>query len=421
MPKSAIKKRLLALVGVVALSIAVPTMAIAGSPPGGTRPVVPTDDSAPGADAIMEAQVPLDIAGNKILDAIQAEGYEGYTSLAVEQDQNKLVLVWKGEVAPGLSTMLEAIRKGGIGIDVQPSKYSLAEMQSAIDAIVADEQLRKVPAEERSYSFSPAPDGSHIEIATGDTGSSSLTAKTRLTDIPLVLVPGEEDVPLAGRQADTSPYFGGARIRVGATASCTSGFGATDGTHSYLLSAAHCGSNGMQVYNGAGTNIGNVAGTVGASQGSDSMMINVGSSGNRTYIGAWNGADSYVVLSKGNSLLNDMVCTSGSFSGARCSIKVTNTNTTETIGSYTVSGVVQGSRTDGTNAAGTGDSGGPVFLVVSVLNFQVSARGIISTGTTEVPCTGVTTGRKCYSQVKWIPVTKALSVFGSAFNLRFGA
>jgi hypothetical protein len=70
------------------------------------------------------------------------------------------------------------------------------------------------------------------------------------------------------------------------------------------------------------------------------------------------------------------VCTSGSWSGIRCSIKVLQYN----VGHEGVSPLVWAERTDSTQAVGVGDSGGPVFELPAPDNGKVIAKGVISIG-----------------------------------------
>lgn len=116
---------------------------------------------------------------------------------------------------------------------------------------------------------------------------------------------------------------------------------ARDGVQAFLLSAAHCGSAPNSVHNGVGVPIGSVAGTVRSFQGSDTMLINVSLSGSSVYDGPWdnptNSTDT--VIGSTNNYANDQVCTSGSFSGVRCGIVVTNPNATVNLGGYFITEV----------------------------------------------------------------------------------
>lgn len=116
---------------------------------------------------------------------------------------------------------------------------------------------------------------------------------------------------------------------------------ARDGVQAFLLSAAHCGSAPNSVHNGVGVPIGSVAGTVRSFQGSDTMLINVSLYGSSVYDGPWdnptNSTDT--VIGSTNNYANDQVCTSGSFSGVRCGIVVTNPNATVNLGGYFITEV----------------------------------------------------------------------------------
>lgn len=198
---------------------------------------------------------------------------------------------------------------------------------------------------------------------------------------------------------------------------------ARDGVQAFLLSAAHCGSAPNSVHNGVGVPIGSVAGTVRSFQGSDTMLINVSLSGSSVYDGPWdnptNSTDT--VIGSTNNYANDQVCTSGSFSGVRCGIVVTNPNATVNLGGYFITEVyaqrTAHRRHNGRRPRG-GDSGGPVYAVSSD-PYKIVAKGLISAGdgASQVPCAGdASNGRECFSRIYWISINNALSDFGATLN-----
>jgi len=72
----------------------------------------------------------------------------------------------------------------------------------------------------------------------------------------------------------------------------------------------------------------------------------------------------------------DYICTSGSFSGAVCGIKVAATGQTINVGGFgTVRNTIRAEKDDRTAAVGHGDSGGPAYSLTS------DARGVYARGT----------------------------------------
>lgn len=115
--------------------------------------------------------------------------------------------------------------------------------------------------------------------------------------------------------------------------------------------------------------------------------------------------------------LGEYVCTSGSFSGVRCNIKIVDDSQTVTISGHSVPYIVEAYRMDGTAATGEGDSGGPVFALSSN-PAKVIARGTISAGKhgDEVACVGVG-GRTCWKTVRYMPISVSLNNWAMTLNL----
>lgn len=112
------------------------------------------------------------------------------------------------------------------------------------------------------------------------------------------------------------------------------------------------------------------------------------------------------------AIVTEKLCTSGGFSGERCSLKVTATD-------KVIEGIrnlVEVEHTTRGNAAGQGDSGGPVFAPGSTV---VSARGtvVLADGTTQVGCSGDTSGgRQCFWRIYFADIMYALSYFRATIN-----
>lgn len=187
---------------------------------------------------------------------------------------------------------------------------------------------------------------------------------------------GVPRVDLWDRFNDSAPYYAGAR-----TTGCTTGFALNSLGESRLAYAAHCATG--TVRDGGGDVIGT---TGGQNVGRDIMFIRA-SSAARTFDGGLNSTFTKAVQSGATSQPGHWLCTSGSFSGVRCNIRVTLVNQSF-FGAFPL---VVAEQQAHAAAGGNGDSGGPVFSLPSPDNGKVIAKGIISRGdpNTIVSCPGV--------------------------------
>lgn len=217
-------------------------------------------------------------------------------------------------------------------------------------------------------SVTPAADGSQLSVS-GSAGEA--VARTAVTEkaggIP-VKYETTSTPKMASRGDDWAPYWGGARW-----GGCSTGFGIWVGGATKVLSAGHCGSNNNNAYDGGGQLMGTISGDDNAY---DRLYINASSAGRIYDGGVGSGEFSKPVVGAQRSYVGDWLCTSGSYSGARCGIRVSATNMTINIG-YLVYQIVRAEQVDYTNAAGNGDSGGPVFSLSSDPN-KVIAKGTLT-------------------------------------------
>lgn len=115
-------------------------------------------------DRIMNAQVPLDAAAEEIETTLEGQKSSGFTSIRVSAKKNALTMRWKGGVPAAREKAIQAARGRGIDVQVLPAKYSLAELQAQIDALIASER-ETVKAADRPHTYSPLEDGSGIEVS----------------------------------------------------------------------------------------------------------------------------------------------------------------------------------------------------------------------------------------------------------------
>ncbi|MGW3796063.1 hypothetical protein ACWD8I_33595 [Micromonospora arida] len=139
--------------------------------------------------------------------------------------------------------------------------------------------------------------------------------------------------------------------------------------------------------------------------GTDTLLLS-GASGGRVFNNSTDANGNVVsefsnqVIGASASQVGNWVCTSGAYSGTRCSIQVKARNLCINVRDFgQVCGQVQAENTLHTNAVGQGDSGGPVEIVNAANTLQVWATGTntaIDDTNTSTACTGYRpTGRVC--------------------------
>lgn len=406
-----------------ALFVGVPTASgSTDDKPHALGPVEPTAE-------LMRQQLELDRAAEGITSAAAADAQDNLAGVAVEPENNALVVYWKGDVSASVTQAIASTRTRGMEVRVASAKYSLADLKAHASAIFSEETKAALPERSRARLVAPLPDGSGLKVTSGQRDRAVESA--RAARHPVVdTVAG--DVEALTRLDDTSPYWGGSRIIIHGGGSCSTAFGVHWGSSPVnygMLTAGHCGdllggagSGGPNslVYNGAGTAMGTVGGLCSAACGSDTMVINIrsgASSGTWVYDGAYNNASNYAkpVVGQAASFKGDWVCTSGSYSGVRCNMRVTNPNAYPGGQSFRV---VEVATVDGSNAAGKGDSGGSVFALATNTS-QVIAKGLISSAdkNTLTTCTGVTGTRTCYATIYYVSIADALNTFHISLNL----
>ncbi|WP_268246503.1 DNRLRE domain-containing protein [Streptomyces xantholiticus] len=219
--------------------------------------------------------------------------------------------------------------------------------------------------------------------------------------VAVSLTPGADVVePLADRQNDTSPYYGGSRIKSYLTTSstvwCTAGFAWRYDGKWYMVTAGHCTTGNGAITNPSGSDyIGPVVrdnwkngyGSVKLSGQSyysgDLSLYRVNSDSAATpriYKGGkWSSSSRLVHGYWGRwAQSGDKVCTGGMMTGELCGWTVTATQATINYsGGTTAKNMVVAKKTSGACTI-KGDSGAPVYTVDS--SGQAYAKGILSGG-----------------------------------------
>lgn len=276
----------------------------------------------------------------------------------------------------------------------------------------------------------PTPDG-HLQVfVRGEPGdlAATLNAAYGTAAIQVVQDTSPTPVALSTRYNDSFPWNGGDFIyhKSSSTdaADCTAGVPVHDNNTytEYIITAAHCffswgigipvrngyvRADNSEIYSGSSeTSLGDVQKESDISGGGtyDDVAL-IGSTGSgQMFTGDWNGQSTNYMYGLDVNNLGDEVCTSGAFDGQICNIKIVQLDQTVDVneGSFIFRAKHQDEALNNVqsnhwgNAAGAGDSGGPVY---SDDNGTLKARGMIDSG-------ALTTS--CYSQPPGFPVPPQL-------------
>ncbi|MET8042352.1 hypothetical protein ABZU25_16000 [Micromonospora sp. NPDC005215] len=336
---------------------------------------------------LLRLQQRMNTAAARITNAAERSASSGFAGVIADPTTRQLQVYWKGEPPANLV----ATARATVATRVLSAPYSQRELLAAADRL-------RAKAGNEITTVGPRADGAGLLVGTQD----GLLGATALAGVPVTVQTGVAASP-ATRWDDSPPWWGGAAWRNTATGGgCSTGFGVWQGGVSRVLSAAHCANLNVLATDPTGQTIG----TVSARNTSSDTLLLAGSSGGRVFNNSTNAAGGVVsefsnqVIGASASQVGNFVCTSGAYSGTRCSIQVRARNLCINVRNFgTVCGQVQAESTTFTNAVGQGDSGGPVEIVNAANTLQVWATGTntaIDDTNTTTACTGyVTAGRVC--------------------------
>ncbi|MGW1291794.1 S1 family peptidase [Streptomyces sp. NPDC002533] len=370
-------------------------------------------------------------AAKSIRAAVAQDSRSNFSGIELTVEKSVLDLYWKGAIPAEVQSLVTRLNtRGESTIRVHTARFSLAELNREVKQVMA----RPHTSFGKAVKAAPLQDGSGLSVAVDGTGTPLGTdahkqlvpsaASSLDTDVPVSLEVAPRAQPV-DRMDDSSPYWGGGLMINGAGGNaCTSAFGVkrnSDGA-TRLLTAAHCGKTGDNWVDGGFDTMGKVEGNWPYYE---TQLINT-----RGGTSVWHGsvradqtsgsdATSKTVRGWAFPEVGQLVCSSGSYSGSRCVIKVTHNNVTLDFGGgLVVPGMVQAEQQGRTNAAGNGDSGGPVYGVRS--DGGATASGIISAidTNTAVSCTGVPAGggRTCAWRMFYVNIQNALNVSKTTLN-----
>lgn len=390
------RKAAVLVAGLVAASSL--SYATASAEPGGEPPQ--PDATAPAGDAS------TDVAAW----ATSHWEEDGYGKVVVDEDNATVRIFWKGEPPADVAERDGEI-VDGVTVELVSSTYSDEDLSVVGREVLNDNGDTVI------YTH-PNEDLSGLVVAVDETATASARAKVAApniaaqTDVPVKVI---EDEPWedATRWNDSAPWQGGSILNFSGNG-CSSAFTAVkpNGT-GRLISAAHCGSKGGVVRDGAGQRIGVVSNRARAY---DALLVDpdAGTIG-KVFGGPWNAGPGHSryqhwVGGAAAPAQGQRVCTSGAVSGEHCKLRIRRTGVwKKCAGGANCQGFIS-KNTVGRVAMAVGDSGGPVYIKRS--DGRVGARGVISKGSKWVTCGSTATSTTCYNKVFSIGIHKIERRFG---------
>lgn len=367
--------------------------------PEGMDPV--TEPVPPGFrdwDEVMAMQLKLNTAADAITAAQSGDEDDGYGGIVADPENRRLDVFWRGPVPSRVVEAIEAARRD-VPVAVMEAHHSERELLT--------EGAHVTPARGVSE-VAPNPDGSGITVSvTGSESEAREIPEIRDARVPVTIEPFVVVEPTYDRQDDSPPYWGGAKYST-FLGGCSTGYSVLQQGVTRMLSAGHCGQDGLTAFDGGGQTMGQIRYK---NPMRDTLLIDTPSAG-RVYTKGVKSNHSIRVVGTLKSRAGNLICTSGSYTGEHCTAKIKAVNLTIAVtGGLTFGPMVKASRGSGKVAVGRGDSGGPVFFWHLFGVQRAYAMGTISAGSGAIGSCGLSS--LCYSTVYYADITLTARYYAS--------
>jgi streptogrisin D len=393
------------------------------------------------AQALARRQMPLLDAAHQIIQLTQlgtAPGYSGYGDVTISVPARLVTLYWKGRLPSGLRDRLSRLRAEA-PVRVVAAPYSWQQLEAQTHRISAHRAglraagiaLSRVGPQPDAtgvlagidYSVSPAL--AAVRARSGSAAAQAAVAQAAVrhlvpgpAPVTIMDVPRPTTTATVNRNNDNSPFWGGSRIVRPGNVVCTTGFSIQNSAGArFLLTAGHCGgiSSSWQTGDVYGSFSDNFVGTeVNRDSGGDTAIISVPSNQGFIYDKGWNSTvGNHVVGARSSVAGQQLICTEGATSGARCNGGVIATGLDFPMpNGETAHNEVYAQQTNGQQISAGGDSGGPVIFNTATPG-NVLATGTITAGNIQVNCSGTDPNLikppPCFSDVYYEDINAALS------------
>jgi hypothetical protein len=336
----------------------------------------------------------------------------GFAGIELSVERRVVTLHWQGKLPSNIDGLV-ATQRVHAQVEVKPARYSRQQLMAVADRIVKD-STNKTGA--RVVRVAVPVDGHALEVGVENAAQQRLQLAASAGDVEVVVSDDKPAQTLYSRVADSPPFWGGARtINQNTGWGCSTGFAVNKDGFTAMLSAGHCGDIGDTFTNGDGSySLGQV---IEKSHTPDTMVILTSTAG-RVYDGdAW-GSSSRPVAGTAPNYVGGYMCTLGGYSGTRCDVVVQGVDEWIFTDVGWLGPLVRAEQAQYTNAAGEGDSGGPVISLTGPNWSQLMANGTITALGSDAltSCTGAQ-GRLCSWRIWYADINLALTRHNASIRL----
>jgi hypothetical protein len=372
------------------------------------------------SDSIPEGAMPrpADVTASALMRWLDAHPQAGAGGVSVDPSGETVTVAWKGAVPQKFRDLAGS----------QPTRVEFVKAAFSAAELIAEAERISKAYPRLVASIGPRDDysGLIIEVA-ASAGPNAAREVARIPSFAPLTIGGTVNLVPVSRNADTSPFRGGALIRTDVNA-CSTGVSVSSGGTSGITTAAHCGGGTWRGFDNGVTLGTRWSGKISTVR--DTQVIQT-SSAPAAYIGAWNSTSSRAVYRAERPANNTRICSNGGVTGETCQaggsgVYVRGTNKFITLsgnsvgpGFFIVAEGICGVATCGIIQGG--DSGSPAQSYASTGNLimkglQVAADPAFSTS----ECKGhpyFVPYQPCYGRAFAVNTVDALSTLGVSIKV----
>lgn len=400
---------LVALAALLLPLTAAPARATAAPPAASTiaTPGKSTAALAPGADAALSRrQDALESFRGRLDAATAAVKAAGFGSYEYDLPHETVLVHWHGPVPKAVADVGRSAAVGGVTVTFLPAPYSATQLLSEQQRLADLSLAGKLPV--RFTMIGPRTDAGGLEVGVPPGTAARMTSGVIRSSVALRFYDAAPVKPVVSRWEDIEPYWGGGGIgdQDPNGDACSTAFAVTTSSGAPgMVTAAHCGplnANWLTLWSEQPYGKATIR-----RADRDTTVITGKTYDGHVFVGPPAVAQTTGIPVSGEvnpvASTTATVCVSGSFSGYKCNLRITQVGMTIPIpGMGNVWPMFKTQDLDNKGSVGNGDSGGPVFSLTNS-STKAGAMGIISaidgTATNARACLGLTgadvPGRGC--------------------------